>query len=65
MAQRTGFIVRGGTHSGKYLKMRVRSGSTRKYAWGNTKTQVYVFESYDAARSAARRYGGEVVTITA
>lgn len=63
MTGRTRFIVRGGTHNGKYLKIRTRSEGTRKYAWANTKPQAHLFESYDAARGAARRYGGEVAIV--
>ncbi len=60
MAKR--FIVRGGTHSGKYITLAARPTGTRKYSWANLKTKAVVL-TYEQARGVTRRYGGEVVSV--
>ena len=61
MSKSTLYIVRGGTHKGKYISLRVRQPELGKYAWANTKDQA-VCLSYNQARGVVRRYGGEIVT---
>lgn len=50
-------------HRGQYIKVRERNttGTTRKYAWANSKERAAQFD-YEQARTIARRYNGQVVT---
>lgn len=58
---KTTYFVRSGTHQGKYLKLRERGNTTRKYSWTNQKYLLHEM-SYDVARKAiVNTYGGTLV----
>ena len=56
------YIVRGGTHNGKYITVARRPVGTRKYSWTNFRVRA-VSLTYTQAQGVARRYGGEVVAL--
>lgn len=57
------YIVRGGTHNGKWIKPRVyvKKGG-RKWAWCNDRSKATVFTQQQAAAIVAN-YGGHIVEV--
>jgi hypothetical protein len=58
MSKTRRYVVRGGTHNGKYITLAAHG--QRKYSWANLKTKA-VLLTYEQARGVVRRYGGEAV----
>lgn len=58
------YLVRTGAHKGQYIGIRIRSGSTKKYCWVNTKSDAQPL-SLNQAKAIVRNYGGELYSIEA